>query len=79
MSEEALVTRQGRLKALVIRDDGNRFKRLDDVICVARNEATQLFHVGSDRIDVIKIYGPDPGIGYTVVVKYREASKDGGN
>lgn len=56
-----------RLKALVIKDDANRFEDLEDVIKVGRALGQQAFRT-RENVRVIRIFGPDPEIGYVVVV-----------
>ena len=55
-------------KALVIRDDKGKFKDVEDVVRVARALGQQLFKT-RENVCVKRIFGPDPEIGYVVVVE----------
>lgn len=62
------------LKALVIKDDENQFRDLEDVVKVARSLGKQIFKT-HENVCVKRIYGPDPEIGYVAVVEGPERSK----
>lgn len=55
-------------RALVIRDDKGKFNDLEDVVRVARAQGQQVFKT-KQNVKVIRIWGPDPEVGYVVVVE----------
>ena len=65
------------LKALVIRDDKNKFRDLEDVVKIARALGQQAFKT-HENVRVIRIFGPDPEIGYVAVVEDPRCSETSG-
>ncbi len=65
-----MMQQKGLCKALVIRDDRERFKDLGDVLAVARAEGKKVFKT-DQNIRVIRIWH-DVGVGWIAVISLPE-------